>query len=399
MITDRDKRDYVPILNACLQILSTIGIGAISGKCFPDTFDLHFMRCCVQFVFSVALPCLVTKGIGLGVDFYSNLYIWKYIAAFIILRVCSLLIAVFGFSIPRGEQNSETFIGKVAVRWLSLSWISTIILGIPVITAMTGDATRGQFYGILAGISSIIFQLPLQLYFFEWHKVMRDRYMRSSERTVRESALDRSIGNMSINIDQESARDEERSDNGSASRSTVIWKEVLLRIVVNPIVCAIFFGFVISITGFGSRYLLPLDNSGSPNEHYVKWLKFLVDVFSWFAGCVHPLSLFAMGIWMQNEGLDILRIGGFELCLIILLKFIAIPLIMVGLVNALSLGDEDGRAAILISTLPISMASFSLGKQYQIGESFLAANVAIGTILMLPAVIAWDFILYRIGFY
>jgi len=57
------------------------------------------------------------------------------------------------------------------------------------------------------------------------------------------------------------------------------------------------------------------------------------------------------------------------------------------------------RAAILIASLPISMASFSLAKQYNIGEAELATNVAVGTILMLPTVLCWNIVLDKLDLY
>ena len=45
------------------------------------------------------------------------------------------------------------------------------------------------------------------------------------------------------------------------------------------------------------------------------------------------------------------------------------------------------------------MASFSLGKKYDIGEADLATNVAVGTILMLPTVLCWNIILDKLDVY
>lgn len=47
-------------------------------------------------------------------------------------------------------------IGQVAVNWLALSWISTVILGIPIAKAVFGDESIGQTYGFLAGISRYV---------------------------------------------------------------------------------------------------------------------------------------------------------------------------------------------------------------------------------------------------
>ena len=74
-------------------------------------------------------------------------------------------------------------------------------------------------------------------------------------------------------------------------------------------------------------------------------------------------------------------------------KLILIPCIMLGVTKIFDLLHEVRKAAVLIASLPISMASFSLLKKYQIGEAFFAANVMLGTILMLPTVLIWNIIL------
>ena len=54
---------------------------------------------------------------------------------------------------------------------------------------------------------------------------------------------------------------------------------------------------------------------------------------------------------------------------------------------------------VLIASLPVSVASFSLGQRYEVGEDDLAANVAIGTILMLPTILLWNLALDSIGLF
>jgi len=80
-------------------------------------------------------------------------------------------------------------------------------------------------------------------------------------------------------------------------------------------------------------------------------------------------------------------------------KLILVPLLMVGLAKACKLSDEAGRAAVLIAALPISMASFSLGSHYGVGEALLAENVALGTALMLPTIICWNIVLDATGLF
>lgn len=55
--------NYLPVLNKLLQILVTIAIGAGAGF-FGILPGDQFVPIAVKFVFYIALPCLITKGIG-----------------------------------------------------------------------------------------------------------------------------------------------------------------------------------------------------------------------------------------------------------------------------------------------------------------------------------------------
>ena len=165
---------YLPVLNAMIQILLTVAMGSISG--WVGIFDAkEFVTVSVRFVFYIALPCLVINGIGIGVDFYSNAFLWSYIVAFLILRAIALVIIIVAVLIANGRAHYQRYgLGDVAVTWLAMTWISTVIVGIPISAAVLGDPQKGRFYGLLAGISSFIFQLPLQLAFLECHALDSD---------------------------------------------------------------------------------------------------------------------------------------------------------------------------------------------------------------------------------
>lgn len=61
-------------------------------------------------------------------------------------------------------------LGDVILIWMCLTWISTVILGIPVASAIWG-ASKGTYYGLLASISNFIFPLPLQIVLMETHAI------------------------------------------------------------------------------------------------------------------------------------------------------------------------------------------------------------------------------------
>lgn len=174
-----------------------------------------------------------------------------------------------------------------------------------------------------------------------------------------------------------------------------IVKRILLRLAKNPVLQGICSGLLISLSTFGSVYLSPLSDT------YEEGLAWLDGTLNWFGSTVSPLSLFSMGIWMyhrykQNGFKSISYVG---LSINMFVKLFLVPVLMIGIAKMLSLDDTSGRAAILIASLPISQASFSLGKQYGVGEDALAANVAVGTILMLPAVICWAAAMDSAGLY
>ena len=173
---------YIDLLNENIRILLTIALGVLLGRF--KVFDAKtFVRPSVRFVFHVALPCLVVKGIGIGTDFYSDKNLWNYIGTFFILRAIALVAAFVCVALQTKAGRPATGIGQVAVIWLSLTWISTVILGIPISTAVFENKAKGAFYGLLAGVSSFIFQLPVQLLFLECHVLEKQMLISDTSKT------------------------------------------------------------------------------------------------------------------------------------------------------------------------------------------------------------------------
>jgi len=393
---------YLPVLNVCIQVLVTV----FSGWAFArfGVFDESFVHAAVCFVFFVALPSLVIRGIGINVDFYSDAFLWTYMAGFLILRVITLFVSVA--SVIPFHKDRTTGIGAIAVRWLTLSWISTVILGIPILTAVLDDPKKGGRYGLLAGISSFIFQLPLQLFFLECHSLEKEPLVENVDRAVQHKdieAKEESIDSILVvkNSKAASSIAPETMDKPVAPRGDRhwyflgtyitrrdVWTKIVLKVLHNPVLWGIALGFVISLTTLGKTYLKP----GEDSE--IKGLAWINTTLAWFGACVSPLSLFTMGVWMQTEGMkQLVLISPKALTLFMFSKLVLVPLVMLGLAKALKFDDETGRAAVLIAALPISLASFSLGNNYNIGEAELSANVTVGTLLMLPTLIIWNVLL------
>ena len=164
-INGEEPWEYLDLLNECIKITLTVGWGALLGHF--RVFDANtFVPHAVKFVFYVALPLLVIRGLGIVIDFYDDSFSWRFIALFLALRTIALSFAFAWIWFKGGKHEG---IGQVAVTWLAFSWISTVILGIPISTAVFGSKEFGTLYGLLAAISSFIFQLPFQLLFLECH--------------------------------------------------------------------------------------------------------------------------------------------------------------------------------------------------------------------------------------
>ena len=247
-------------------------------------------------------------------------------------------------------------------------------------TSVLGSPTKGEFYGLLAGISSFIFQLPLQLLFLEIYALVKTQ----SKEEAPPSSFTAGVESLSMQMEDATLGTPPSAPKSSKNAFWGICKRVVQRVLLIPVVLSIIAGLIISLTRFGPKYL----RQGSSD--YVEELAWLDNTLRWFGACVSPVSLFAMGVWMYGEGRRLLQVGVLEITLSMLSKLVIVPLIMVGLAFAMNLDDEASRAAVLIAVLPISLASFTLGSQYTIGEAYLAANVAVGTLLMLPAVLVWN---------
>ena len=393
---------YLPVVNACIRILLTVGGGALAGR--AKLFDQVFVTLAAKFVFHIALPCLVVRGLGIFTDFYSDDFIWVYICAFLVLRGIALFLVCIGVVLTPLEESSQG-IGQIAVVWLSLTWISTVILGIPILTAVLGSPVKGAFYGLLAGISSFIFQLPFELCFLECDALEKE--LKSSKRASSIPTNVRQLpggtgslegGEAATNVEESAASDlmalsRWRLWLSLASRREV-WHRISWKLLLNPVIIGLFWGFLISLSTLGPTYLNPT------SEDFVHGLGWVTLTLEWLGDCVSPLSLFAMGVWMSGRGLLLAQ----EVkCLTIISgmisKLVIAPLLMLGLALGMGLDDEASRAAVLIGSLPISMASFTLASQYEIGEGLLSANVFMGTLLMLPTVLIWNIVLDKLDLF
>jgi hypothetical protein len=76
----------------------------------------------------------------------------------------------------------------------------------------------------------------------------------------------------------------------------------------------------------------------------------------WFDQTVTPVSLFAMGVWMglPSSVHKLLSLPLERLLICMFSKLVIVPVVMIIVARGLGLDNRAGRAAVLISSLPIS---------------------------------------------
>ena len=155
--------EYQSTLDLCGSLLVIVLIGFLYG------ISNHYKRGHVviinNIVFIIALPCHIFTALRKQ-DWFDSKKEWEFIAAFLVLRILMLILAIIITLIRR-----QSIFECVSI-FLGTSWISTIILGLPLCSSIFGPTYI--FYGIYAALSSFFFQLPFMIAMFEIQKTVNN---------------------------------------------------------------------------------------------------------------------------------------------------------------------------------------------------------------------------------
>lgn len=413
-----------------------IAIGALSVV-RSVIFKRADMRLFNVFLFKLTLPASVILGLGIKTNLY-NADIWRFVGAFLMMRAIMLVACsiVFGLLLRRS-------LGEVTVNWLSTTWISTVILGVPLLQALLGPSYANL--GVVAGISSFIFQLPLMLILFEvhtWREAnLRGRLPEVQPSLTRAPLLDGSEEEASASPDVKAldpapchtAKEAHPqkgeagqmaapgSDGAAAAMSAADaatmparWKaggsslgrlggqllgclnfrmtrtqarRLALRLLTNHVLWGVAIGLILSLSTLGYKYLDPGNPPACPNCRYAVGAGFIYILLDYLARCTEPVAFIATGMWMVRP--NPIATGWIKAVVYMIVKLILVPMLMVGCCFAVDLHGPTARAAVLVATLPVSAAAFALSTMYNVGEDVAAVNVFLGNLLILPTTIAW----------
>mmetsp|Transcript_11433 Transcript_11433/g.28151 ORF Transcript_11433/g.28151 Transcript_11433/m.28151 type:complete len:442 (-) Transcript_11433:68-1393(-) len=404
----------VPIL-----VVMLCGWLSMHFKLFPAealwTFNL--------FVFTFGIPALVFKGLAqqdlTDID-------WDFALVFLILRLFFGLLAAIVTLVVR----TFDYPGEFILNYIGTTWINTIIFGIPMLASLYGPGVA--VLNVLAALSSLIFQLPLMLAILEFRKVWYPREIVTLDsQTRKNSSVELEVGKTEnkgngvaeaeisattkkvipktkrlssvgdIAKDTKNQVDLEHADlEGMEDAQTkgfpererlpvsckIVWN-VVRKVFTTPPMIGIILGFLYSfIVVHANEYT---DFAEPEPAGFGLYLNNFVD---FFGITVTPLATFTVGMFSYGR-LHHFRNHLLKNIIFIICKMFLMPLLAVGVCFWLDIDGIEARSAVLIASLPIALASFSLVRNYYRQEdviSVISAQIVIGTILMIATFTAWN---------
>ncbi len=334
--------------------------------------------------------------------------VWRFVGAFLLLRAICLLVVWVVHGLARRRS-----VAYVTIQWMVTCWVSTVVLGIPLLIA-----TLGPQYGSLgavAAISSFIFQLPVMLVLLEGSvdtAGFEDR--RGAENkgvcgSLQAPALDQGseqdgygdggASNAGADVEADASLEPTTSRHHAYTLrlTSAQVRYIGIKMLRNPILWSILIGFILSITTLGPRYLSPGNPPLQPNCDYAVGAGFINLTLRYFAACTEPIALLAVGMFLYAK--NPIACGILPSIAYMVVKLILVPGLMVGCAFAVGLSGAEGRAAVLLASLPVSPTSYTMSDKYGVGRDISESNVFWGNLLVLPTTIAWNAFMDSIGLF
>lgn len=401
-----------------------------------------------KLIFTFGIPCLAFNAMA---THSVQTLDWTFVLIFLSIRAIAAIIAGIYTACTHG-----TF-GDFAVHYLAPTWIDVITFGVPIISVMFTPAIGGH-YPVLAAFSSFIFELPLVLICLEISRIraarrryyqrveweqsegdleavlnnddpnsakksgkksrssdgskeeplltntensgIKDNGNEDNDSTMRERRGHNEEGEENENEGNEENEDEKKADKEVAnivnvrnddSQSQIDYAEesvgeharriaifVGKRLLQTPPIIAIVLGLI-----YGSIQIPVPD--------------ILAKVISYLGGLVTPIASFSVGMFVC-DGKPFKRAWR-KTIVYMILKMFAMPLLALVVVYISGIKNPAAEVAVIIASLPLAFPAFTITKQYGLGEDVMSTCITTGTILMLPTVLFWWWIVETIDIF
>ncbi|XP_006338481.1 putative auxin efflux carrier component 5 isoform X2 [Solanum tuberosum] len=325
-----------------------------------------------KFVAKFSIPLLSFQVIS-----GSNLYkvnLKLLLADFIQKFLAVFLLAIFAKLKPKG--NLTWIITGLSVSTLP----NTLILGIPLIKAIFGDAAAELLAQLIALQSLVWYNLLLLL--FELNATKESYMMSPSE--VAGTYTDNRIMVPKLELEVpgepelEKDGEEEATDRPPRKKTImVILLTVGRKLIINPNTHATLAGIIWSSIHFRWGVNLP---------------KIVEQSISILSDGGLGMAMFSIGVFMASQA-SIIACGTKKAILAMALKFVLGPVLMAISSIAVGLRGQLFRLAIVQAALPQGIVPFVFAKEYNIHPTILSTGVIFGMLIAIPIALAYYFLL------
>lgn len=329
--------NYTNILNTGIALLLEIALGfvCIKFKFIPK----KYLAAINKYDFKLTFIPLMARSFAIR-DLYSMNF--KPLGACVLMSISSqILLAILCFSLPF-QDKFRTFLGIL----LPVIYINYVIIGIPLFDSIWGSENNA--------ITSVII-MSNDLIIVPVYNVLSTIYnMRLRNKTLRES-----------NLPEE-----------KFTFTTIL--KVIKNVFMSPIIQGIIVGIIWSLTTIS----LPL---------YLD--KLMIVISQTISAC----ALFCVGGFLAQHSLIACKWSEFVIG--VLFRFIIMPLLGLVFSYAIGLTATESRQVCVMASVTSAVACYPISVSTRIGEGVASTMIFWSTVLFIPFVIFWLWILDQLNLF
>ncbi|ESQ41481.1 hypothetical protein EUTSA_v10016062mg [Eutrema salsugineum] len=355
--------DIYHVVSATVPLYVSMFLGYLSAKNLK-LFSLEQCAGINKFVAKFSIPLLSFQVISQNNPFTMSP---RLILSDILQKILAVVVfaAVLRSWHPTGGRGGK--LGWI-ITGLSVSVLpNTLIIGIPILSAIDGDAAVNFLVQIVM-LQSLI-----------WYNILLFLFEINAARTIISSGASiEHRGNEEADIEQEPKEEEEEAIVRTRSSGTgKILLKAWRKFITNPNTYATLVGLIWSALHFRLGWKLPgmIDKS----------IHLISD-----GGL--GMAMFSLGLFMASQS-SIIACGTKMAIITMLLKFLLGPGLMIASAFCIRLRSTLFRVAILQAALPQGIVPFVFAKEYNVYPEIVSTGVIIGMLITLPITLAYYFVL------
>ncbi|RID73434.1 hypothetical protein BRARA_B00587 [Brassica rapa] len=349
--------DVYNVFSATVPLYVSMILGYLSTK----HLNLFSLEQCVginKFIAKFSIPLLSFQVISQNNPFTMSL---RLILSDILQKILAAVVfaVVIRFWHPTGGGGK---LGWIITGFSVTVFPNTLIIGIPILSAIDGDAAKNILVQIV--VLQCLIWSNILLFLFEINATWD---LQSSGASIEHRVND----NEETDIEQEPIEEEAIVRTRSSGTGKIILK-AWRKFIVNPNTYAAMIGLIWATLHFRLGWKLPemIDKS------------------------IHLISDGGLGMAMFSLGLFMASQSSIKMSIItMILKFILGPALMIASAFCIRLRGTLFRVTILQATLPQGIVPFVFAKEYNVNPEIVSTGVIFGMLVFVPITLAYYFVL------